>query len=374
MEVALAEKFVNKAKNYTQFNINIMNEKGIIVASSNEKRVGSFHEIAYQILNSDKEVIEVEFQDNFQGGRTGINMALIVKKKRIGVLGISGQPDAVRETANVMKMSLETMLEYEEQNKKQYHKQNLRTRFIDGLLYQEEADSEGELSAVSEQLGYSAHLVRIPILMIPNQICDAYTLLEQIKQASVLLKQDICTVTRDNNIMIYRCFSPRAYRDYRESVQDLIEKIKRCICGAQITCKYYIGTFQEKYKYYRAGFLHCRWLRHWCGNMENESFFFYDYVGDYMREKAPVYELNRIYSSVGEEMDEKNRANMIELIEALRRNNYNLNNTSKEMYIHKNTLIFRFNKIKEQYNINPIQNMAGREFLDWLALFLKMNR
>ena len=50
MEVALAEKFVKKAKNYTKYNINIMDENGIIIASSNTERIGSFHEVAYQLL------------------------------------------------------------------------------------------------------------------------------------------------------------------------------------------------------------------------------------------------------------------------------------------------------------------------------------
>ena len=93
-----------------------------------------------------------------------------------------------------------------------------------------------------------------------------------------------------------------------------------------------------------------------------------------MRSIAPIYELNRIYASVCEEQDEKSKLSVIELIEALRKNNYNLNNTSKELFVHKNTLIFRYNKIKDMYNVNPIQNTADREFMDWLALYIKMNR
>ena len=374
MDVVLAEKFVNRARRYTHYNINIMNEKGIIIASCNEERIGGFHEIAYQILVGEKDCIEVNEEDHFQGGRIGINMALTVKKNKIGVLGITGKPDEIRDIASVMKMSLETMLEYEEQNKKMYQRQNLRTRFVDSLLYQEGADSEGELTAVSEQLGFCPHLIRIPVLLVLKELCDAYLLLEHIKKGSVLLNQDISIVTRNNNIIIYRSFSSKEYKDYREMITEFVEKIEHCVNEHHISCTYYVGTFQKGYKHYRAGFLHCKWLHQWCANMEEKVYFFHDYVGDYMRSKAPVYELNRIYSSLTEEMDEKSRMSTVELIEALRRNNYNLNLTSRELFVHKNTLIFRFNKIKELYNVNPIQNTADREFLDWLALYLKMNR
>ena len=87
MDAALADKFIKKASSYTPYNINVMNEKGIIIASSDSSRVGSFHEIAYHIMSADKEMVEVVSSDHFQGGRIGINMALLHKKEKVGVVG-----------------------------------------------------------------------------------------------------------------------------------------------------------------------------------------------------------------------------------------------------------------------------------------------
>ena len=96
IDVALADKFVKKAANYTQYNINVMNEKGIIIASSDSSRTGSFHEIAYDIMSADKEIVEVVGSDRFQGGRIGINMALLYRKKKVGVVGVSGEPEEIQ--------------------------------------------------------------------------------------------------------------------------------------------------------------------------------------------------------------------------------------------------------------------------------------
>lgn len=374
IDIALAEKFVKKAGNYTQYNINIMNENGIIIASSDSARVGSFHEIAYQIISADKEIVEVVSEDCFQGGRTGINMAILLRNRKIGVLGITGEPEEIRDMAQILKMSMETMLEYEEQNKKNYQQQNLRTRFMDALLYQEEADSEGELTAVSEQLRYAPHEIRIPVLIAVDQPERADHLLEQIRKKSIMGVQDINAVTRTNHIIIFRSMKKRDFNEYKYSVTAFLDRISECFAQMDVQSSYYVGSFQNKYCYYRKGFQHCRWLKQYSKSVWGETFFFYDYVGDYMRSMASVYELNRIYSSVGDRIEEEKRNQVIELIEALRRNNYNLNETSKELFIHKNTLIFRYNKIKDLFNVNPIQSTADRDFLDWLALYLKMNR
>lgn len=374
IDVALAEKFVKKAGNYTQYNINIMNEKGIIIASSDPVRVGSFHEVAYQIISADKDVVEVVSEDNFQGGRTGINMALIFRKKKIGVLGMTGEPEEIREAARLLKLSLETMLEYEEQNKKHYQQQNLSTRFVDGLLYQEEADSEGELTAVSRQLGYDPALLRIPVLITLERPEDAYLLLEQARKNKILGTQDISAVTRNNNILIYLSFRGQQFNEYKYFVNTWLDKISGLFAQSDIACKYYVGSFQEKYCFYRQGFQHCRWLKKQCGDLTENVYFFYDHIGEYMRSIAPVYEINRIYETVCNQFVHEKKASIVELIETLSRNNYNLNDSSKELFVHKNTLIFRYNKIKDLFDVNPIQSTADREFLDWLVQYLKVNR
>ena len=46
LDVELAEKIIDKLADCTDYNVNIMNDKGIIVASKDKSRVGTFHEVA----------------------------------------------------------------------------------------------------------------------------------------------------------------------------------------------------------------------------------------------------------------------------------------------------------------------------------------
>ena len=42
-----AKQFIRRIRSQTDYNINIMNEHGIIIASCNEERVGTFHATAF---------------------------------------------------------------------------------------------------------------------------------------------------------------------------------------------------------------------------------------------------------------------------------------------------------------------------------------
>ncbi len=376
IDIALADRFIKKAANYTQQNINVMDENGIIIASSDSERVGSFHEIAYNIMSSDKELIEVSKSDGFQGGRSGINMALIYKKHKLGVVGVSGEPEEIRSMALLIKMALETMLEYEMQSKMNYQKQSLRTRFVDGLLYQEEPDAEGELSAVSEQLGIIPTLLRIPILICFENQADGEKLLELLRKKNLFRLQDICAVTRNNSIIIFKSFREQenVFEQYKLLLQEPLEALTEFFSEAGVSCRFFIGSFQREYRYYGKSFYHCGWLKKYCRDSEETIHYFYDHVGDYMRDVMPMIELNRIYEVLCGRLDEETKNSMIEMITVLHRNNYNLNESSRELFIHKNTLIFRYNKVKNLFHINPIQSMPDREFLSWLVLYLRKNR
>jgi len=66
---------------------------------------------------------------------------------------------------------------------------------------------------------------------------------------------------------------------------------------------------------------------------------------------------------------EKDKKQIAETVEALSKNNYNVVYSAKALYIHRNTLLFRLNKLKDVLNIDPIASAADREFFNELAYY-----
>lgn len=94
----LAQQIVDTVKGVCGQDINCIDKNGIIISSTNEKRVGTFHEIGRQVALTGK-TIEVHENDTFTGTQQGVNLPIYCEHTLLAVIGISGEPDEVRKYA-----------------------------------------------------------------------------------------------------------------------------------------------------------------------------------------------------------------------------------------------------------------------------------
>ena len=62
-----AERLIDRLSQFTEYNINIMDEDGIIIASRMKERVGSFHGVAFQLMKVDEDRRVVTNEDSDKG-------------------------------------------------------------------------------------------------------------------------------------------------------------------------------------------------------------------------------------------------------------------------------------------------------------------
>ncbi len=167
LSLQMAELLVQRLASCTDYNINVMNEKGVIIASSDPERVGQFHEAAFKIVSGPDELIEVEGENTFLGTRAGINMAIKENGKKIGVIGITGETEKVRPIALVLKLAVETLIEGEDEKAKNLRHNNQKQYFFNCLTH-DNADPQ-ELVVYARKLNYPLDRPRIPILIVPTE-------------------------------------------------------------------------------------------------------------------------------------------------------------------------------------------------------------
>ena len=63
--------------------------------------------------------------------------------------------------------------------------------------------------------------------------------------------------------------------------------------------------------------------------------------------------------------------NYMETMGALIDKDYNLSKASTMLHIHKNTLVYRLDKIREALNMNPLLYNVDREFMECFYYYLK---
>lgn len=374
IEAALARKFIEQVAQYTDYNINIMNEQGVIIASRDPARVGRFHEVAYYIITTKEDVIVTSSEDDYPGVKPGINMVVNIDGRREGVVGITGNPEEIRSVALIIKMAIEAMLKYENQQVALQSRKTKKERFVT-LLTHEEFSDPLTLRSMASQLNYSESIIRIPILCRLEEI-EPLPFLEMIKVGQRHSHEDISFVLDDTHILIFKSMpknSANMFSDYKYIIAEYLSHALQWLRKQEKTCKFYIGSFQGSFSQYYYAYMHCKWLEETV-EPAGSSAFFYDYAENYMRKIVPVNELQRMFNTYEKGLSKEFLQSFIEIMGALIHTNYNLVEASKVLFMHKNTLQYRYNKMKDTLNANPIASSSDRFFLEAFYSYLRNER
>jgi sugar diacid utilization regulator len=94
----LAQRIVDGIKEAAAADANFIGSDGIIIASSNQVRIGSIHEGGRRIMNGECNEIAITETAAAQmaGTKPGYNGVLLYDGQRIAVIGISGNPETVK--------------------------------------------------------------------------------------------------------------------------------------------------------------------------------------------------------------------------------------------------------------------------------------
>jgi len=401
----LARRFIERVTKYTDFNINIMDEHGIIIASRDPDRIGQYHAVAEEVLMSKSGIIEVE-QDDIRNVRRGINMVIEVDGRREGVVGVTGAPKEIRPAALMTKMALETMLRYEKQQEERRRYENRKEQFIYLLTQVADAGHE-ELRTMAADLGFPEERIRIPIL-IKTENADTAELLQKLRASRLHSHQDFSIAPDAGHVLVFKAIPEqgeyllREYRSYlteylsaipgipadrsaREAARDgktvhagtaehasaggKTDSANAAESAAASGLQIYIGTFQENYKQYYAAYRHCKWLESHVTSA-SQVVFFYDHISGYARSIAPMNELRSLFHIYEKRFPEKQCGQLIETVLTLQDTNYNFARAAEKLYIHKNTLVYRLGRIRELTGLDPAASSQDRAFLLAFAVYL----
>lgn len=162
----LAQDIVDKTMNILRKNINIMDENGVIIGSGDKSRLNQFHEGAAQVIKEGKK-LEIYFNDinHLIGVKPGINLPIEHDEKIIGVVGITGEPNEVRPFGEVIKMTVEMMLQQEFLLKELQLEKQARENFIQDLL-SGRIGSDTDLFITRGQItGYDILIPRVALII-----------------------------------------------------------------------------------------------------------------------------------------------------------------------------------------------------------------
>lgn len=161
-----AQNIVNEMKRAIHHDLNIMDANGIILASTNPRRIGQHHAGAAQVIRDALPSLLIREDDPSQGVQRGINLPIHLDGQVVGVIGISGDPREVAAFGEIIQRMTEIMVQNTRRQEQEDLIHQARSIFLENWLFSpsithEELKSRSRLLDMDVYVPYTVALLDI---------------------------------------------------------------------------------------------------------------------------------------------------------------------------------------------------------------------
>ena len=390
----LAQQIVDRTINIIGKNINIMDEQGYIIGSGDRSRLNQYHEGAALVIKNKKKIfIYPENKNHLVGVKPGVNLPIEDHKQVIGVVGITGNPDEVGPLGEVIKMTVEMMLQQQFLLKEVDLERQAKENFIHDLISGRVGNDRDLFIARGQIVGYDITLPRDALVIniyrfekTARQSLQEYSGMKEGEIYLQRLKNDVLRTVHD--LFIQQPQDIVAYvggdrfvvlktvnlHDKSEVIREKSiitgQKIKDAILiQRKFQASIGIGEHHPGIKGMMRSYQEaCRALE--IGNKINSKMGIHHIahlgISRLFVEISPETRNDFISYIYKDNMSKKLKPVFWETLQAFFENNLNITDTAKAIYVHRNTLLYRLERIKQFTDLDP------RNFDDALQLYIAL--
>ena len=340
---AIAKAIVDEIQTIINEDMNFIDTRGIIIYSTDKNRISTFHQAGFRCVNENTEVI-VKDKHSYRGSRPGINMPVVFKNEVIGAIGITGRGPEIIKYSSIIKKMTEILI-------KENYNQSIETKNREGIKYY----IEGLIHNNSDfKIDFSDKFQDSMILAVGKNeslhISIEYT--DEIYEIlnKYLYSKNCIYAVFFNEIVIY---------SFNVDLNIFYKQLDKVIHDINILTRYNI-TFgisepfkdielsKEMYKQANIALKRSKLL----GSSDS----FYEYKNfdlEILLTSADKESLNKYRNTVLSNIDEKDFDLYSNLIKSYVKNNGSVKKCASELFVHKNTIQYRLNKLASITSYNP---------------------
>ena len=380
----LAQNIVEKTMSILGKNINIMDENGVIIGSGDKSRLNQFHEGAAQVIKEGKK-LEIYSKDinHLVGAKPGINLPIEHNKKIIGVVGITGEPDEVSPFGEVIKMTVEMMLQQEFLLKELQLEQQARENFIHDLISRRIGNNPDLFITRGQIVGYNILIPRVALIMDIYQFektaKQSLQTFKGLKEGEIHLQrlkndvlktiqkifmdtpQEIVSYTGGDRFVVLKTINLKDSDEIlRKKLFRIGKRIKNTI-SQQMKFKVTIGIgeYHKDIRGISKSFKEATQALDVGTKLEGAGDIYHvDNLGvgkllaEIKGESQQEFMEKTIYSTKNNK-ERKINETLLETLKAFFDNNLSISKTSQVIYVHRNTLLYRLRRVKEITGLDP---------------------
>lgn len=370
------QKIVEELEGIIQKNINIMDETGCIIASSDLSRIGTYHSGAQRVIRQKLDELVISDADEYAGAKNGINLPIIIEEKIVGVVGITGEKEEVQILGKIIQKMTKILIMDSYQNIQKKNMENMRNNFLFSWLFgnDDSGESEENLQLRGQLLGIDIDFDRVVVVFgviekklhaQPKDAEDEQRLYDQvIREIKRCLKKEANHPVCQIGTKIIGFFHSSDQQEILKYAQEIIYNVEK-----QYSCQLYagvgaVGTNRlEIRRSYREADTACNLAM----RLKNKKIKVYSDVDiELLLENISKQDRELFVKRIFKDCEEEETVRWVQLLRCYSENNGSITKTAEDLYIHKNTLQYRLSKLKEATGYDP------RNIVESIPLYIAM--
>lgn len=347
MLVEIFKEFINVVRENKKYTIGLLDQDGNVISCSKKEYMG-YH---FDIKHHDGKNMFYEIR---------------VKDRGYGYIWVSGNDENLKMISSLLLDSLTTRLMYEINTNSLKQKVTRDDELVKYLLDSEHFDLNNTLDLINE-LGLDKDKTRVAVYIINNEGFN----LEEVMRLKLKpdSKQLIYSLLDNNSLLLFKDIPyDLGNTEMKEQLQKYIKSLQEW--GLQ-GCSYLVGSMQDKLKRYIVSYENCLWLKNNVHFSEDELVFFTDYLFEYFVSKVKLDDVRNIFDYYKERSKSIDIDELTSIANRLFMNDYNITQTADDLFLHKNTLIYKLKKYEEIFNIDIRGSFQGKVLLALIASTLR---
>lgn len=327
----LAAQIVNAVYEVVGNDINLINASGIIIGSTNTKRIGTFHEAGCQAVKSGTPIF-VDEKHIFQGAQSGINYPIFLEGHPIAAIGITGNPKELEQFGFLITKITEVFLKEQQLNEELLSENRSLHYLVTSLIYdniqnQKQLETLLDKYQIDPSKEYTALSIKLQDTTLEPSLRFYFSGLGCPLSLYLYPNEWVAILDRE-------LFSRFSAKEFAANYKD------RLYAGMGP----FVPLFQLSQSYQSAQIArrHARQLNTVFCNIEDISI-------EFVLESLPVH-IQRLYS---EHMLNPLTEKELHVLNTYFINNLSLKDTSDALFIHKNTLQYQLDRIAVKTGLNP---------------------
>jgi carbohydrate diacid regulator len=331
-----------------------MDESGIIIASTNQERVGTYHAAAHRIITERLSELDIFDDAEYEGSRMGINLPVMQNGNIVGVIGVTGEYREVSKYSQIIKRMTEILLLENYYVEQQKLDDRIRQRFLDDWLFNDRFPYDPAFVERGHRMGID---INIPRRVLTAEIVELQKYSDNVQGQQIIdnvnkivrmitgeVNNSVFTKTASLMICLVAEDTDEKLRAFAEKIQENVKKMN----GIDVS----IGIDNPDRNLTRS-YIKAKKALGAAKNFPRRICFYTDITLETFIDEITLESKREFIQHIFNGYTDSEVEKWIQLLQVYFDTNGSINRTAEQFLIHKNTLQYQLKKLFEQTGRDP---------------------